>query len=85
MTGVLASPIPSSLDLSSNNITELTESSLSSLPALEEILLGDNHQLRIHPLAFQHSPHLKKLSLQSCGLRQLPESLLRPLRKLTTL
>ncbi|XP_034240165.1 leucine-rich repeat-containing G-protein coupled receptor 5 [Thrips palmi] len=82
------SPLPATLtklDLSSNNITELSDTALDGLPALEELLLGDNHQLRIHSQAFQRTPHLKKLSLQSCGLRELPDALLKPLRRLTTL
>ncbi|XP_049826090.1 lutropin-choriogonadotropic hormone receptor isoform X2 [Aethina tumida] len=73
------------LDLTSNNITRLNESSLSHYPRLEELTLSDNKLEYIHQKAFSKNIYLKHLLLQNCGLAVIPSEALRPLTKLQTL
>ncbi|XP_060531004.1 thyrotropin receptor isoform X2 [Cylas formicarius] len=73
------------LDLASNNITRLKETSLASFPHLEELILSDNKFEDIHPKSFAKNPQLKRLILQNCGLRRIPSESLKHLVKLQTL
>jgi Leucine-rich repeat (LRR) protein len=73
------------LDLTSNNITVLNETSLSHYTHMEELTLSENKLEFIHPKSFTKNVHLKRLLLQGCTLTEVPVETLRPLVKLQTL
>ncbi|XP_063916114.1 lutropin-choriogonadotropic hormone receptor isoform X1 [Zophobas morio] len=73
------------LDLTSNNITSLNETSLSPYTHMEELTLSENKLEFIHPKSFAKNIQLKRLLLQGCGLVDIPIEALRPLSKLQTL
>ncbi|XP_008192240.1 lutropin-choriogonadotropic hormone receptor isoform X3 [Tribolium castaneum] len=73
------------LDLTSNNITALNETSLSHYTHMEELTLSENKLESIHPKSFAKNVQLKRLLLQGCALSEIPVEVLRPLSKLQTL
>ncbi|KAK9875696.1 hypothetical protein WA026_009493 [Henosepilachna vigintioctopunctata] len=73
------------LDLSSNNISALLETSLIHYPLLEELVLSDNKLDIIHPASFSKNVQLKRLLLQNCGLTEVPTDAFKTLKKLQTL
>ncbi|XP_044255117.1 lutropin-choriogonadotropic hormone receptor isoform X3 [Tribolium madens] len=73
------------LDLTSNNITSLNETSLSHYTHIEELTLSENKLESIHPKSFAKNVQLKRLLLQGCTLAEIPVDALRPLSKLQTL
>ncbi|XP_076257217.1 G-protein coupled receptor rickets isoform X2 [Rhynchophorus ferrugineus] len=73
------------LDLTSNNITILNETSLSHFLHLEDLTLSDNKLERIHSKTFAKNIQLKRLILQNCGLKAIPSDALKSLVKLQTL
>ncbi|XP_066245031.1 leucine-rich repeat-containing G-protein coupled receptor 5 [Euwallacea similis] len=75
----------SKLDLTSNNITELNETSLGHYMNLEELILSANKLDSIHSKTFAKNTQLKRLILQNCGLKHIPSEALRSLIKLQTL
>uniref|UniRef100_A0A146LLJ9 Leucine-rich repeat-containing G-protein coupled receptor 6 n=4 Tax=Lygus hesperus TaxID=30085 RepID=A0A146LLJ9_LYGHE len=78
-------PTTTKLDLMSNNITEIGEFDLAGLPELEELILTDNRLEKVHSRAFASNLHLKRLSLQNCGLVDVNWEIFAPLKKLTSL
>ncbi|KAK4886476.1 hypothetical protein RN001_002747 [Aquatica leii] len=72
-------------DLASNNITKLTEDDLQQFTLLEELILTENKLEFIHPKTFSGNSMLKRLILQSCGLRDIPTDAFESLTKLHTL
>ncbi|CAH1159596.1 unnamed protein product [Phaedon cochleariae] len=73
------------LDLTSNNISVINETSMARYPLLEELILSDNNLEFIHPNSFSKNLFLKRLLLQGCGLKEIPSEALTPLGKLQTL
>lgn len=73
------------LDLSSNNITEITQHSFFNLTLLEELVLANNKIERIHHRAFIRNTHLKRLSLQKCSLVNVPREIFEHMKQLTAL
>ncbi|XP_073994058.1 G-protein coupled receptor rickets isoform X3 [Rhodnius prolixus] len=79
------SPHTTKLDISSNNITGISQSSFFNLPDLEELILGENQLQKIDPNTFTNNLKLKRLNLQNCGLYEIPWETFRPLKHLTSL
>ncbi|KAK9701125.1 Leucine rich repeat [Popillia japonica] len=74
-----------SLDLTSNNLTELHDTSLNRFHQLGELILTDNKLTRISSNAFSENVLLKRLDLQNCGLLDIPVNALHPLTQLQSL
>ncbi|XP_028674399.2 leucine-rich repeat-containing G-protein coupled receptor 5-like [Erpetoichthys calabaricus] len=73
------------LDVSMNNITQLSSSALLNLHFLEELRLAGNDLTHIPPGTFSGLFNLKVLMLQNNQLRQVPSEALRNLRNLQSL